>query len=197
MSSSIKMKKLIFATQNKHKVEEIQNVVGSDFNIVSLNELNFFEEIPETGLTLKENALQKSQFVNQLFNIDCFADDTGLEIEALGGEPRVFSARYAGEGKSFEDNMNKVLQKMEGISNRKAKFTTVIALIMKGKQYFFEGSVEGLILTEKKGNAGFGYDPIFKPNGFDLTYAQMSIDIKNIMSHRAIATKKLIAFLKS
>ncbi len=191
------MKKLIFATQNKHKVEEIQNVVGSDFNIVSLNELNFFEEIPETGLTLKENALQKSQFVNQLFNIDCFADDTGLEIEALGGEPGVFSARYAGEGKSFEDNMNKVLQKMEGISNRKAKFTTVIALIMKGKQYFFEGSVEGLILTEKKGNAGFGYDPIFKPNGFDLTYAQMSIDIKNIMSHRAIATKKLIAFLKS
>lgn len=189
------MQKLIFATQNKHKIEEIQNVVSGFFDIISLNDLQYFDEIPETGLTLKENALQKAQFVHQRFGIDCFADDTGLEIEALGGEPGVFSARYAGEGKSFEDNMNKVLCKLEGEKNRKAKFTTVIALIMKEKHYFFEGYVEGVILNEKKGIAGFGYDPIFLPNGYNSTFAQMSMDVKNRISHRAIATKKLIDFL--
>ncbi len=190
------MEELIFATQNKHKIEEIRNVVGDFFDIISLNELNYFEEIPETGLTLKENALQKASFVHQLFNINCFADDTGLEVEALNGEPGVYSARYAGEGRSFEDNMNKVLEKLDGKSNRKACFKTVIALIMNGQQYFFEGVVDGVILKEKKGKVGFGYDPIFQPNGYDLTFAQMNLDLKNQISHRAKATKKLIDFLK-
>lgn len=189
------MKKLIFATQNLHKLEEIRFAVGNSFSIVSLRELNFFDEIPETGATLIENAIQKATFVYEKFNTDCFADDTGLEIDSLGGEPGVYSARYAGEGKSFTDNMNKVLEKLQNQSNRKARFKTVISLILNRKQYLFEGCVEGVILENKKGIEGFGYDPIFQPDGYSRTFAEMSLEEKNKISHRAIATKKLVDFL--
>lgn len=191
------MKKLIFATQNLHKLEEIRFAVGNSFSILSLRELNFFDEIPETGDTLIENANQKANFIYEKFNIDCFADDTGLEIDSLGGEPGVYSARYAGEGKSFTDNMNKVLEKLQNHSNRKARFKTVISLILNGKQHHFEGSVEGVIIENKKGAEGFGYDPIFKPDGYLQTFAEMSLDEKNKISHRANATKKLVEFLRN
>lgn len=190
------MKELVFATQNKHKLIEIQQAVGNHFKITSLFDLNYIEDIPETGKTLMENALQKANFVYLNFGKDCFADDTGLEIDALNGEPGVFSARYAGDGRSFEDNMNKVLENLKDKTNRKAKFKTVIALIYKEKKYFFEGVVNGTITTDKKGSEGFGYDPIFLPDGYDKTYAELSLEEKNEMSHRAIATKKLIEFLK-
>lgn len=191
------MKKLIFATQNLHKLEEIRFAVGNSFSILSLRELNFFDEIPETGDTLIENANQKANFIYEKFKIDCFADDTGLEIDSLGGEPGVYSARYAGEGKSFTDNMNKVLEKLQNHSNRKARFKTVISLILNGKQHLFEGSVEGVIIENKKGVEGFGYDPIFKPDGYLQTFAEMSLDEKNKISHRANATKKLVEFLRN
>jgi XTP/dITP diphosphohydrolase len=190
------MEELVFATQNKHKLIEIQQAVGNHFKIISLFDLNYIEDIPETGKTLMENALQKANFVYLNFGKDCFADDTGLEIDALNGEPGVFSARYAGDGRSFEDNMNKVLDNLKDKTNRKAKFKTVIALIYKGKKYFVEGVVNGTITTDKRGHEGFGYDPIFLPDGYDKTYAELSLEEKNEMSHRAIATKKLIEFLK-
>ena len=190
------MEELVFATQNKHKLIEIQQAVGNHFKIISLFDLNYIEDIPETGKTLMENALQKANFVYLNFGKDCFADDTGLEIDALNGDPGVFSARYAGDGRSFEDNMNKVLENLQNNTHRKAKFKTVIALIYKGKKYFFEGVVNGTITTDKRGNEGFGYDPIFLPDGYDKTYAELSLEEKNEMSHRAIATKKLIEFLK-
>jgi len=189
------MKELVFATQNKHKLEEIQQAINGQFRIISLFDLNYFEDIPETGETLMENALQKANFIYQNYEKDCFADDTGLEIEALNGEPGVYSARYAGNGRSFEDNMNKVLEKLHNKTNRKACFKTVIALIYKKQTYYFEGIVNGTITTEKKGKEGFGYDPIFLPNGYTKTFAELSLEEKNKMSHRAIASKKLIHFL--
>ncbi|MDD2411880.1 MAG: non-canonical purine NTP diphosphatase [Bacteroidales bacterium] len=190
------MKELVFATQNKHKLEEIQQAINGHFDILSLFDLNYLEEIPETGETLVENALQKANFIYQKYGKDCFADDTGLEIESLNGQPGVYSARYAGNGRSFEDNMNKVLENLHGKTNRKACFKTVIALIYKGENYFFEGVVNGVITTEKKGKEGFGYDPIFLPDGYSKTFAELSLEEKNKMSHRALASQKLIHFLR-
>lgn len=188
---------IVFATQNKHKLEEIQKIVGDQYKIISLADLNFFEDIPETENTLVGNALMKARFIHEKFHCNCFADDTGLEIEALHGAPGVYSARYAGPACSFEDNMRKVLSQMEGISNRKAQFKTVIALILDNKEYLFEGSVSGTILEKKSGTQGFGYDPIFLPDGYNESFAEMSAELKNRISHRAVATQKLTHFLHS
>jgi XTP/dITP diphosphohydrolase len=188
---------LVFATNNRHKLEEVQSLLGNEIKLLSLKEIGCFDEIPEDFETLKENAAQKARYIFDKYKINCFADDTGLEIDALNGEPGVYSARYAGESCSFDDNMNKVLEKMQGIENRKACFKTVIALIIDGKEYYFEGQVNGEMLKEKTGSDGFGYDPIFKPEGFDLSFAQMSLDEKNKISHRARATEKLVEFLKN
>lgn len=187
---------IVFATHNPHKTEEIRKIAGENLHILDLKEIGCTEEIPETADTLTGNALQKAEFVCQKYGIDCFADDTGLEIEALDGRPGVYSARYAGEQCSFSDNMKKVLAEMEGIKNRKAAFKTVIALILKGKRYFFEGSIAGEITTSPIGNTGFGYDPIFRPDGYNLTFAELGDEEKNKISHRAIATKKLVDFLR-
>jgi len=190
------MKKIVFATNNKHKLEEIRNILNDDFEILSLLDIGFNEDIPETGVTLSENAAQKSYAIFNRYNIDCFSDDTGLEVVELDGQPGVYSARYAGEGCSFEDNVNKLLRELHGKENRNAAFSTVISLIIDGQEYQFEGRIEGQITKDKYGKGGFGYDPIFKPNGYDITFAEMDADTKNKISHRALATKKLIAFLK-
>lgn len=190
------MRELVFATNNKHKLEEISQIVGDKFKIIGLKDINCFEEIPETADTIEQNASQKSFYVYNRYGYSCFADDTGLEIEFLNGRPGVYSARYAGEGKNFDDNMNKVLSELTGVSNRKALFRTVISLVLNGKEFLFEGKVTGVITSVKIGNNGFGYDPIFKPTGFDKSYAEMSLEEKNKFSHRALAVKKLIDFLK-
>ena len=189
------MKKLVFATNNPNKLLEIRNSI-TNHKIASLKDLNINQEIPETGITLKENALQKAKYINNKTGLDCFADDTGLEIEALNFKPGVYSARYAGENCSAEDNINKVLLELKESNNRKATFKTVIALILNNKTHYFEGEVKGVILSGKTGNEGFGYDPIFKPVGFKNSFAQMSIEQKNKISHRGIAVRKLINFLK-
>jgi len=189
--------KLVFATNNSHKLNELRAIVGNRFSIVSLKELGCFDEIPETGTTLTENALLKANYIYNRFGCNCFADDTGLEIEALNGRPGVYSARYAGEHCSFEDNIQKVLHELYGVENRKACFITVIALILNGKNYFFEGRIEGEIMEKGEGSKGFGYDPIFKPIGYDKTFAAMSEVEKNSISHRALATKKLNDFLQT
>ncbi len=190
-------KKIVFATNNPHKLQEIRDILGTEFNIVSLKELGFSGEIPETGNTLKENASQKSHFIYNRFNTDCFADDTGLEVDALNGEPGVYSARYAGENCSYSDNVNKLLRKMKGKTGRNARFKTVISLILNGKEYFFEGTVEGKIVEKPQGDSGFGYDPVFMPYGYDKTFAQMPAELKNKISHRGKAVKKLVEFLKN
>lgn len=190
------MKKLYIASQNRHKLEEIQQVIGKQFQLSSVFDLDQVEELPETGSTLRENALQKARFVAQKFKVDCFADDTGLEIDALNGEPGVYSARYAGEDRNPEANMNLVLEKLKGIDNRVARFKTVIALILDGKEFIFEGSVEGEIIKEKRGTKGFGYDPLFIPQGYTETFAEMNSEIKNSISHRGRAVKKLVEFLE-
>lgn len=189
--------KLVFATNNLHKLHEIQHKINGDIHVVSLADINCTDEIPETGDTIEVNATQKSTYIFEKFGLNCFADDTGLEIEALDGRPGVYSARYAGEGCSFDDNMNKVLLEMQGITNRKACFRTVISLIINGKEMQFEGKVDGEILTEKHGEKGFGYDPIFRPEGFEDSFAEMPLEIKNTISHRGRATEKLVAFLKT
>lgn len=189
------MRELVFATNNKHKLEEISHIVGAKFKIIGLKDINCFEDIPETADTIEQNASQKSFYIYNRYGYNCFADDTGLEIDALNGRPGVYSARYAGEGKNFDDNMNKVLFELSGIANRKAMFRTVISLVINGKEFLFEGSVSGVITSVKSGNNGFGYDPIFKPDGFTKTYAEMTIDDKNRFSHRALAVKKLMDFL--
>jgi XTP/dITP diphosphohydrolase len=194
-SSFFENMELVFATNNKHKLEEIQNSLGSKVKLLSLKDISFFEEIPEDFETLKENAQQKARYIFDRYKINCFADDTGLEIESLNGAPGVYSARYAGLSCSFEDNIRKVLKELDGVKNRVAQFKTVIALILDGKEYFFEGSVDGEILTTNKGVGGFGYDPIFKPNGFDKSFAEMGLDEKNKISHRGLASKKLVDFL--
>lgn len=186
---------LVFATNNKHKIREIQHLLGEEFQLQSLYDINCREEIPETRNTIEGNASQKTHYVYENFNVNCFADDTGLEIEALNGEPGVYSARYAGEHKSSEDNIIKVLQKLNGLENRKARFKTVISLIINGKENIFTGIAEGIILTEKHGTDGFGYDPVFLPDGYTQTFAEMPLDQKNKISHRAIAFRKLIEFL--
>ncbi|MFO7655774.1 MAG: RdgB/HAM1 family non-canonical purine NTP pyrophosphatase [Bacteroidales bacterium] len=189
--------KLIFATNNRYKFEEIKHTLGDVFQLVNLSDIGFYGEIPETHDTIEENAAEKALFIYNKFGIDCFADDTGLEIDALFGEPGVFSARYAGDNCSFDDNMNKVLEKMKGIKDRKARFRTVIALIGHGNLKTFEGCVEGEILNHKSGTGGFGYDPVFRPDGYDLTFAQMSLADKNRISHRAIAVNKLVDYLQN
>ena len=187
--------KLVFATNNRHRLEEIREILGDRFEIVSLSQIGCHEDIPEDHETLQENALQKARFVKEHYGYDCFADDTGLEIEALENRPGVYSARYAGPAKSSEDNVRKVLKEMEGKANRKAQFRTVIALVMSGKEYCFEGKVLGEILTERQGSAGFGYDPIFRPSGFTESFAQMEMKQKNGISHRGRAVEKLAEFL--
>lgn len=185
---------IIFATHNLHKTEEVRNILGPDYQIRNLPELGC-PDIPETADTLKGNALQKAQYVVDHYHINCFADDTGLEVEALDGRPGVYSARFAGEGCTYQDNVRKMLEEMRGVTNRKACFKTVIALILDGKQYFFEGRIDGEILTEQHGTDGFGYDPIFRPLGFRQTFAEMSASAKNAISHRGRAIQQLKTFL--
>lgn len=189
------MKKLVFATNNKHKLAEVRAILGEQFEILSLAEINCFDEIPETADSLQGNAEQKAGWVLEKYGYDCFADDTGLEIEALDGRPGVYSARYAGEGCSFEDNTRKVLEELKGVENRNARFRTVICLKLKGETHFFEGEVKGRIIEEGRGTMGFGYDPVFVPEGFDKTFAELGDDIKNTISHRYRATRKLVEFL--
>ena len=189
-------KKLVFATNNAHKLEEIAAILGEKIELLSLKDIECTADIPETADTLEGNATQKAEYIYQQYGLDCFADDTGLEVEALDGAPGVFSARYAGEGHNSEDNMQKLLHNLQGVTNRKAQFRTVICLIWDGKKYLFEGICKGEIIEEKRGNAGFGYDPIFVPEGYDQTFAELGNDIKNSISHRAKAVELLCNFLK-
>lgn len=189
--------KLVFATNNAHKLSEVRAILGDAYEVLSLSELGVHEDIPETADTLEGNALMKAQYIHDHYGIDCFADDTGLEVEALGGEPGVHSARYAdnGPGHDSEANIDKLLTKLSGIDNRKARFRTIVALILNGETHLFEGEVKGTILNERQGKGGFGYDPIFMPDGFDLSFAQLG-DEKNVISHRARAIARLTSFLK-
>jgi len=190
------MKKiLVFATNNTHKLEEVQAMVGDKFIVKSMADVGCNDDIPETGGTFEENASIKSQYIYRAFKIDCFADDSGLEVEALNGEPGVYSARYSGTRDS-NTNLQLVLQKLEGNTNRKANFRTVISLILDGEEHLFEGAVYGTIRTEPAGAAGFGYDPIFQPDGYSQTFAELSAEEKNKISHRAIAMKKMVEFLE-
>jgi XTP/dITP diphosphohydrolase len=188
--------KLVFATQNNHKLEEMQNILGNFVKIISLRELNFFEELPETHFTLEENAEEKAEFLFHHFRMNCFSEDTGLEIEALNGAPGVFSARYAGEGKNASDNIKMVLEQMNNMENRIAKFRTVICLILEEKKFFFEGIMGGTIAHAPKGDSGFGYDPIFIPDGFKQTFGEMDFALKNEISHRKKAGEKMKTFLR-
>lgn len=189
--------KLVFASNNKNKILEIQQLLPASIEIVSLESIGCYEEIPETAETIEGNAIQKANYISEKYGLDCFADDTGLEVASLDGQPGVFSARYAGEQRSDEDNMTKLLANLKNKTNRDAQFKTVIALNCKGKQYLFTGIAAGEIMLEKKGTEGFGYDPIFKPENHSETFAQMALTLKNKISHRAKATQQLIAFLKS
>ena len=189
------MEKIIFATNNKHKLQEVAQLLQGKFQLFSLQDINCYDDIPETADTLEGNALLKARYVYERFGFDCFADDTGLEVEALNNAPGVYSAHYAGEQRNAEDNMNKLLLELQNKSNRKARFRTVIALILDGKEYLFEGEVKGNIEKRKRGEEGFGYDPIFTPDGYDKTFAELSIETKNTISHRALAVAKLIDFL--
>ncbi|MEE1112725.1 MAG: non-canonical purine NTP diphosphatase [Bacteroidales bacterium] len=188
-------REIVIATNNKHKVEEIRSLVGDRIKIISLSELGCKEDIPETGETLEENARQKARYIWEKYGKDCFADDTGLMVDALDGKPGVYSARFAGEKCSFDDNINLMLEMMEGKTNRKAYFSTVICLIEQGEEKLFEGSCPGSILTERYGRGGFGYDPIFIPDGYGESFAEMSLEEKNKISHRGKATDKLIKYL--
>jgi XTP/dITP diphosphohydrolase len=187
---------LIFASHNENKVFEIATLVGNKYKILSLNDINFKEEIIENGSNLQENALIKARTIFNETGKNCFADDTGLLVKSLNNEPGVYSARYAGEQKNADDNMNLLLLNLNNKIDRQAKFTTIIALIMNGNEFIFEGELAGSIISEKKGSNGFGYDPIFKPNGYNNTLAQLDITEKNKISHRALAFKKMIDFLK-
>jgi XTP/dITP diphosphohydrolase len=189
------MNELVFATNNAHKLEEVIKICPSDIKIISLNELGVIDDIPETGLTLSENASQKAWFIYERFAKNCFADDTGLEIDALNGAPGVFSARYAGEMRDSKKNMNLVLEQMENHKERSARFKTTISLILNGIEYQFEGVVDGTIAHKPIGEKGFGYDPIFVPDGYDQTFAQLEMDVKNRISHRGRAVAKLVEFL--
>lgn len=189
-------KKLVVATNNAHKLEEIAAILGDEMELLSLKDINCHADIPETADTLEGNAHQKAMYIYENYGMDCFADDTGLEVDALNGAPGVFSARYAGDGHDSEANMQKLLKELKGNENRKAQFRTAICLIMEGKEYLFEGIVKGAIIEEKRGGAGFGYDPIFVPEGYEQTFAELGNDIKNTISHRARAVEKLCKFLK-
>lgn len=186
---------LLFASNNAHKVEEVRAKLAPRFNVRSLRDVVGDVDIPETGATLEENAAIKARYLHEQTGMDCFADDTGLEIKALNGEPGVYSARYAGEGCSFDDNMDKVLLNLKGHTDRSARFRTVICLIYQGSEYLFEGVVDGQMMEERVGENGFGYDPIFRPAGFQQTFAQMNMEQKNRISHRGLAVQKLVDFL--
>lgn len=186
---------LVFATKNQHKTSEIQDLAGNRIHLLNLSDIGFEGDIPEEQDTLEGNATQKAFFIYNKYGLNCFADDTGLEIEALNGAPGVFSARYAGVNCSFEDNVNKVLEALSGINHRRARFRTVIALAENEKLFTFEGEINGEITWEKRGRHGFGYDPVFMPDGYNLTFAEMNLRDKNRISHRAIAFQKLISFL--
>lgn len=188
-------KNLVFATNNRHKLEEIRSILGASYPIVSPDEIGCFEDIPETSDTLEGNALLKARHIKTHYGYNGFADDTGLEVKALNNAPGVYSARYAGESKDSNANMRKVLKELENLSDRSARFRTVIALILEEKEYLFEGVVEGTLIEEARGNAGFGYDPVFVPEGYTETFAEMDADVKNKISHRAKAVEKLKAFL--
>jgi XTP/dITP diphosphohydrolase len=190
------MRELVFATNNQHKTQEVRNMLMNEYKVSNLNDIGCDTDIPETGDTFAENATLKSRYVADHYQMDCFADDSGLEIEALNQEPGIFSARYSGI-KDDQKNLNLVLQKMEGQINRKARFRTVISLIRNGEVFLFEGIINGTIRTSPSGEKGFGYDPIFEPAGYDITFAEMSMEQKNQISHRALAMNKLITFLKA
>lgn len=189
--------KIVFASNNKNKIHEIQSMLPESIQIVSLESIGCFEEIPETADTIEGNAILKANYITQKYGLDCFADDTGLEVDSLDGQPGVYSARYAGEQKNADDNMNKLLEQLLDKQNRNAQFKTVIALNLKGKQHLFTGIASGEITLEKMGTGGFGYDPIFKPTGFENTFAELSLEVKNEISHRGKATKALLEFLKN
>lgn len=187
--------KLVFATNNQNKLRELQQLLGKKIELLSLADINCEEEIPEEYDTLEDNAKQKAEYIYKKYNVNCFADDTGLEISALNGEPGVYSARYAGESKDAKANMKKVLQKLEGVKNRSARFRTVISLYLNDKEYQFEGIVNGDILESERGKDGFGYDPIFEPLGYSISFAEMEMSEKNKISHRGLAVQKLVEFL--
>ncbi len=196
------MKRIVFATNNAHKLSEIRDILGEDFSVVSLEEIGCHEDIPETSDTLEGNALQKARYVNSRYGVDCFADDTGLEVEALDGGPGIYTARFGvmngfGDDHDAEANTRCLLAKLKDADNRKAQFRTAIALILDGKEYLFEGIAKGIITTEKRGEKGFGYDPVFMPEGYDKTFAELGVEAKNQISHRAKAVNKLASFLKN
>ena len=186
---------LVFATNNKHKIKEINDLLDDNFTILGLADTGITEDIPEEAETLEENALFKARYVHEKTGLNVFADDTGLEVPSLGGAPGVHSARYAGESKSFDDNIEKLLREMKDMTERSARFRTVIALILDGSEYLFEGTVEGEIIRERRGSGGFGYYPVFLASGYDLTFAEIPLSEKNRVSHRAKAMRKLIGFL--
>ena len=190
------MREIVFATNNKHKLEEIREIIGSKFKILSLEDIGCFDDIPETANTLSGNAFIKANWVKEKYGFDCFADDSGLEVEALNNEPGVYSARYAGENVTYQDNNSLLLKNLQGIENRNAQFKTVICLILNSQINYFEGTVKGKITTKNIGEFGFGYDPLFIPDGYKQTFAELGSDIKNTISHRYFATKKLYEFLE-
>ncbi|MDR0962265.1 MAG: non-canonical purine NTP diphosphatase [Mediterranea sp.] len=185
----------VFATNNAHKLDEVRAMMGKQIELLSLKDIHCYDDIPETGSTLEENALLKARYVYEHFGMDCFADDTGLEVDALGGEPGVYSARYAGDAHNSDANIRKLLCNLKGKELRTARFRTVFALIVDGKEHLFEGTIEGTILTARHGTRGFGYDSVFVPNGYTQTFADMNAELKNRISHRAVAAGKLAQFL--
>ncbi|MCF0255608.1 non-canonical purine NTP diphosphatase [Bacteroides heparinolyticus] len=188
-------KKFVFATNNAHKLEEVSAILGKKIELLSMKDIDCNVDIPETADTLEGNALIKARYIFENYHLDCFADDTGLEVEALNGAPGVYSARYAGDAHDSEANMKKLLKEMENVENRRARFRTVFALIINGKEHLFEGIVKGEIIKNRKGTSGFGYDPVFVPEGYSQTFAEMGNELKNKISHRAMATQKLCHFL--
>jgi XTP/dITP diphosphohydrolase len=188
---------IVFASNNLHKINEIQQLIPAELKLLSLDSIGCVEEIPETALTIEGNAILKANYVTEKYGHYCFADDTGLEVEALNGEPGVYSARYAGEQKNANDNMQKLLKNLESSTHRNAQFKTIICLNINGEQHLFEGIVKGKIVLEPKGNQGFGYDPIFIPDGYTTTFAEMSMEEKSKISHRGLAVEKLVRFLTS
>lgn len=190
------MKSIVFATNNLHKIAEIQAILGDDIKIIPLADIGCTEDIPETSPTIEGNAIQKARYVSLKYRVDCFADDTGLEVDALDGAPGVNSARYAGTGHDFEANITKLLNELNGQLNRRARFRTIITLILRHDEILFEGIINGTIITERRGKGGFGYDPVFIPDGYEQTFAEMPAGLKNDISHRAIATRKLIKYIR-
>ena len=196
------MKKLVFATNNEHKLSEVRAILKDTYQVLSLNDINCHEDIPETADNMKDNARQKAQYIYEHYHVDCFADDSGLEVEALNGAPGVYSARFAalegtGEPHDAKANTNRLLRELKEKDNRKAQFRTIVCLIQNGTEHLFKGIVKGSIITEERGSAGFGYDPVFMPAGYNQTFAELGEDVKNSISHRARAIKKLVDYLQS